>query len=150
MATLTVTKPLFGASTFEGKTNAQFVSVVVDFAQFTHTSTDVIEAITVPANTMVLTAGAECLTNDAGAGTVDIGMAALTFCDATNLQSGTIAEGAQLPGQNATAEFFNFTDAADSIDVTVATAVLTTGKIRVWAIMVSLDDPISAQRVTIA
>ncbi len=154
MATLTVTKPLFGdAANSTGGSTANYpylIQVVVDYSQQSVGSTDLVEALTIPANSLVLTAGAECLTNDSGNGTVAIKMDSVVFAVATDLQLGTITEGNQFPGQDAATEFFLFTNAANTIDCLNATAVFTTGKIRVWALVVSLDDPITEQRVTIA
>lgn len=146
MATQTVTKPLFGASGHDTKRNVPyFNSIVIDYASQTHTSTDVIEALHVPANTMVLAAGIDVLTLDAGTGQVALGDGTVVY-----VAAGTLAAAGQEPHSDAVAEMFVSYDAANTLDVTHSVAVMTTAKIRVWAIMLDYTDPVESQRVTIA
>ncbi len=146
MATQTVTKPLFGASGHNDKGNVPyFSSIVLDFSTFTHTSSDVIEAIHIPANTMVVAAGLDVLTLDAGSGTLALGDGSVVYVAAS-----TAAATGQETHSDDVAEMFVSYDTANTLDVTIATAVLTTGVVRVWAILLDYTDPIETQRVTLA
>ncbi len=148
MATQTITKPLFGATGHTTKANAPYLSsVVIDFAATTHTSSDVFEAIHIPANTMVLAAGIDVLTLDAGTGKVDLvdSLNSITYVAAL-----VITSAGQLAASDATAEMFVAYDSADTLDVTVSVAVFTTGVIRPWAVLMDMTNPIETQRVTFA
>ncbi len=146
MVTQTITKPLFGATgQSEGKNHPYFTSIVLDFSTITHTSSDVFEVISIPANTMVLAAGVDVLTLDAGSGTLALGDGSVVYVAAS-----TAAAAGQETHSDAIGEVFVSYDTANTLDLTVATAVLTTGVVRVWAIMCDYTDPIEAQRVTFA
>ncbi len=146
MATLTVTKPLFGSSGHDSKHNVPyFTSIVIDYATQSHGSTDVIEAIHIPANTMILAAGIDILTLDAGSGELALGDGSVTYVAAS-----TAAAAGQETHSDAIGEVFVSHDTANTLDVTHSVAIMTTAKIRVWAIMCDYTDPVEEQRVTIA
>lgn len=153
MATQTVTKPLFGATSHPTKhTVPYFASVVIDYSTTTHTSTDVMSAITIPANTMVIACGIDVLTADAGTGQIDL---VDSVHSNTYVTSATIAATGQMLHSNVigalgSTEVFVSYDTTDTLDVTQSVAVFTTAKIRVWALMLDYTDPIEEQRVTFA
>ena len=103
---------------------------------------DVIEAITVGANTMVMAAGMECTTTPSGGtGTVlDLGITGGdvdAFVDGFAFDSATAGDYATLTN---TATPILIT-ASDTVDVLVeaATTVSTAGKVRVWAVLMDVD-----------
>jgi len=153
MVTQVVTKPVFGASGHPTKHNLPyFTSIVIDYSTQTHTSSDVIEAITIPANTMVIACGIDVLTLDAGTGKLDL---VDSVHSNTYVAAATLAATGQMLHSNAigalgSTEVFVSYDATDTLDVTNSVAVLTTGVVRVWAIMCDYTDPVETQRVTIA
>jgi hypothetical protein len=147
MVTQTITKPLFGASGHPTKHNLPyFTSIVLDFGSTSHTNADVFEAITVPANTMVIAAGVDLLTADAAgnSGTLALGDGSVVYVAAA-----TVATTGQMTHSDAVAEMFVSYDTINTLDLTVATGVLD-GVVRIWALMVDYTDPIIAQRVTFA
>ncbi len=153
MATLKVTKPVFGATSHPTKHNVPyFTSIVIDYTTQTHASTDVIEAITIPANTMVIACGIDVLTLDAGTGKIDLvdSVHSNTYVAALEPSAAGQMLHSNAIGALGSTEVFVSYDATDTLDVTHSVAVLTTAVIRVWAIMCDYTDPIEAQRVTIA
>lgn len=101
---------------------------------------DVIPAIAVPAGTCILNVGAQVVTaTNATATTVDIG----TGVDADVFVDGfDTTSAADTYAQNAAAFQPVMAIAADNIDVTVATltGTLSTGKLRVWALLMDVTD----------
>jgi hypothetical protein len=119
---------------------------------------DVIEAIDVPANTMVINAGIEVVAAAVGASndnTLDLGITGVDadcFVDGFDLD----AAAAGVYAQNAAAfQPLIVGAAADTIDVLIATATTapTAGRIRVWALLCNIDAkpaPGGADRDTLA
>lgn len=152
MATQTITKPIFGSSGHDTKRNVPyFNSVVLDFAgtnlNGNHTATDVFAAISVPASTTVCACGIDILTVDTGGVTLALSSSAPAV---TYVAAGATTSAVQMTGLDAVGEMWSHFDAADTLDVTLAVAVATTLKIRVWALMLDYTDPITEQRVTFA
>ena len=153
MATQVITKPVFGASGHDTKRNVPyFNSVVLDFAgtnlNGNHTSTDVFSAISVPANSCVCACGIDILTVDTGGVTLALSSSApaTTYVEA----GATTSAGQMALSLNAVGEMWSYFDAADTLDMTLAVAVATTLKVRVWALILDYTDPIEEQRVTFA
>jgi hypothetical protein len=105
---------------------------------------DVIEAIDVPANTMVINAGIEVTVAAGGESndnTLDLGITGVDadcFVDGFDLDAAVAGAYAQ----NAAAfQPLIVGSTADTIDVLIATATTapTSGKIRVWAVMCNID-----------
>ena len=121
------------------------VDVSVDFA-----AADIIEAINVPANTVVLTAGMEVTTALAGesadtrlllgvtGGDVD---AFVASWDATAATAGTYA-----PAAATVPVVFGSADTID-IEIDAASTAPTGGVVRVWAVMMDIDGRIAANEV---
>ena len=133
-----------------------FKEVLVDFAAAATAkgsalaAADVIEAISVPANTMILNAGFEVITVAGGESndtTVDLGTGvdADGFVDGFDLDAA--AAGAY--GQNAAAFQPIVVGTADTIDLTIATATTapTSGVVRVWAVLIDIDARKTAAEV---
>lgn len=104
---------------------------------------DVIQAISVGAGTLVLNAGVEVLTTPAGGtGTVlDVGVTGIdpdVFVDGFAFDSATAGDYAQ----NAAAFQPIVLGSADTVDVLIqaATTVSTSGKIRVWAVLMEVGQ----------
>ena len=134
MATLTQT----GAGTGQGhassggvpKVNAQ--STVIDGTSTAVTSGDVYQAINVPANSLVLSAVIDVITAGTGTGTLALGDGTVTYVAAATQSAGQMTSG------DALAELAVTYAAADTLDVTVATANVNS-KVRVWALLADID-----------
>ena len=134
MATLTQT----GAETGQGHASSGGVpkvyaqSTVIDGTSTALTSGDVYQAINVPANSVVLSAGIDVITAGTGTGTLALGDGTVTYVAAATQSAGQMTSG------DALAELAVTYAAADTLDVTVATANVNS-KVRVWAILVDID-----------
>jgi len=134
-----------------------FKEVLIDFAAAATAkgsalaATDVIEAISVPANTMILNAGFEVITvagGESSDNTLDLGTGvdADGFVDGFDLDAA--AAGAY--AQNAAAfQPIVVGGTADTIDLTIATATTapTSGVVRVWAVLMDVDARKTATEV---
>jgi hypothetical protein len=134
-----------------------FKEVLIDFAAAATAkgsalvATDVIEAISVPANTMILNAGFEIITvagGESNDNTLDLGTGADAdvFVDGFDLDAA--AAGAY--AQNAAAfQPLVVGGTADTIDLTIATATTapTSGVVRVWAVLIDIDARKTAAEV---
>lgn len=132
----------------ESRRPAYMVEAVLDISKidnYTCTNGDVFQVLELPAGTFVIAAGAEVLTVfDGTTPTVDIDFAAgddiVDGGDVTStgyLAAGTNG-GANLTSQ---ATFTQLVSTTDTIDVTLiaASADVTVGKLRVYAVVVDLD-----------
>ena len=134
MATLTQT----GAGTGQGHASSGGVpkvyaqSTVIDGTSTALTSGDVYQAINVPANSVVLSAGIDVITAGTGTGTLALGDGTVTYVAAATQTAGQMTSG------DALAELAVTYAAADTLDVTVATANVNS-KVRVWAVLVDID-----------
>lgn len=133
------------------------VDVVVDFAAAATekgealAAADVIEALSVPANTCILNAGLEVITAAGGESsdvTYDLGV---TGVDADVFVDGFDGDAAAAGAyaQNAAAFQPVVIGTADTIDLLIATATTapTSGKVRVWAVLMNVDGRIAADEV---
>jgi hypothetical protein len=133
-----------------------FKEVLVDFAAAATAkgsalaAADVIEAISVPANSMILNAGLEVITvagGESSDNTLDLG----TGVDADNFVDGfdLDAAAAGAYAQNAAAFQPIVVGTADTIDLTIATATTapTSGVVRVWAVLIDIDARKTAAEV---
>jgi hypothetical protein len=127
MATYTVTNAVAGVPV---GIKPQLVEVVLDFSTTTlvHTA-DVVQAIEMKANTLVLMAGVEILTAGGAGSLIDLGDTDddLWVSDL----DGNTANGVEM---NATPKLYT---AADTLDLSADTASFT-GKVRVFALMAEL------------
>lgn len=133
------------------------VDVVVDFAVAATekgsalAAADVIECISVPTNTCILNAGLEVITAAGGESndtTYDLGVTGIdadVFVD--GFDGDAAAAGAY--AQNAAAFQPVVIGTADTIDLLIATATTapTSGKVRVWAVLMNVDGRIAADEV---
>jgi hypothetical protein len=112
---------------------------------------DVIEAISVPVNTVILNAGIEITTvlgGESSDTTFDLG----TGVDADVFVDGFDADAAAAGAYAQNAAAFQpivVGATADTIDITIATATTapTSGKARVWAVLMNVDGRIAADEV---
>ena len=134
MATLTQT----GAGTGQGHASSGGVpkvyaqSTVIDGTSTALTSGDVYQAINVPANSVVLSAGIDVITAGTGTGTLALGDGTVTYVAAATQSAGQMTSG------DALAELAVTYAAADTLDVTVGTADVNS-KVRVWAVLVDIN-----------
>jgi len=125
------------------------VDVTIDFAAAATAkgsalaAADVIECLTVPANTLILNAGLEVITVTGGESsdtTYDLGV---TGVDADNFVDGFDGDAAAAGAyaQNAAAFQPIVIATADTIDLLIATATTapTSGEFRVWAVLMNVD-----------
>ena len=135
MATLTQT----GAGTGQGHVSSNTVpkvyvqSTVIDGTSTALTSGDVYQAINVPANSIVMSAGIDVITAGTGTGTLALGDGTVTYVAAAVQTSA-----GQMTSGDALAELAVTYEAADTLDVTVATANVNS-KVRVWALIADID-----------
>ena len=124
------------------------VDVTIDFAAAATAkgsalaAADVIEALSVPVDTVILNAGMEVITALGGESsdtTFDLG----TGVDADNFVDGFDADAAAAGAyaQNAAAFQPIVNATADTIDLLIATATTapTSGEVRVWAVLMNVD-----------
>lgn len=134
------------------------VDVVVDFADAATekgsalAAADVIECISVPTNTCILNAGLEVITAAGGESndtTYDLGV---TGIDADVFVDGFDGDAAAAGAYAQNAAAFQpvvIGATADTIDLLIATATTapTSGKVRVWAVLMNVDGRIAADEV---
>jgi hypothetical protein len=150
MATINVSQPQGGGHpSRHGPTNVPYtVEAIVDFAQVLAkngtalAAADVVEALAVPAQSVVLTAGVEILAPaDSTTLTLDVGV---TGVDADVWVDGFDAKGAAgTYAQNPAAyQPIVVGNTADTVDVLFATLTgsLTAGKVRVFAVLLDVSD----------
>lgn len=133
------------------------VDVLVDFAAAATAkgsalaAADVIEAISVPVNTVILNAGLEVITalgGESNDNTFDLGTGVDVDVFVDGFDADAAAAGAY--AQNAAAfQPIVVGSTADTIDITIATATTapTSGVVRVWAILMNVDGRIGAAEV---
>jgi hypothetical protein len=133
------------------------VDVLVDFAAAATAkgsalaAADVIEALSVPVNTVILNAGLEVITvlgGESNDTTFDLGTGADADVFVDGFDADAAAAGAY--AQNAAAfQPIVVGATADTIDITIATASTapTSGVVRVWAVLVNVDGRIGAAEV---
>ena len=125
------------------------VDVTIDFAAAATAkgsalaAADVIEALSVPANTLILNAGLEVITvlgGESNDTTFDLGV---TTTEPDNFVDGFDADAAAAGAyaQNAAAYQPLVIGTADTIDLLIATATTapTSGEVRVWAVLMNID-----------
>ena len=114
------------------------VENTIDMSAFDPAAADIIQAIDVPAETLVMSAGLEVLTASSSSVTFDLGITGSTaghhdpdaFVDAYD------ATGTRLAPMDATdAAAMLVCKVADTIDILTAGAQDTAGKVRVWAVL---------------
>lgn len=110
-------------------------SSVIDGTSSALTSGDVYQVINVPANSVVLNAGVDVITAGTGTGTLALGDGTVTYVAAATQTAGAMTSG------DALAELMVYYAAADTLDVTVATANVDS-KVRVWALIADIAGPI--------
>ena len=147
-----------------GKTSGQtvgsvpyFVDVEIDFAAAATAkgsalaAADVIEAISVPANTLILNAGMEVITAAGGESADNAWDLGVTGVDADVFVDGFDGDAAAAGdyAQNAAAFQPVVIGTADTIDLLIqaATTAPTSGVVRVWAVLMNIDGRTGADEV---
>ena len=141
MATWTVT----GGGSTGHSANAPTVKVyseIVDFSEFTTAATDTVEVIELPANSLVLYSGMDCLTADSSGNSNQL---QLGDGDDTNryVAASDPAAGIEItlaPSGAANVGIgYRYYAAADTIDLTSTGGITTTAKMRVFAVVADCD-----------
>ena len=134
MATLTKTggTGTTGHVSGNGVAKTYVQSTVIDGTSTNLTSGDVYQAINLPANSIVMSAGIDVITAGTGTGTLALGDGTVTYVAAATQSAGQMTSG------DALAELAVTYAAADTLDVTVATADVNS-KVRVWALIADID-----------
>ena len=134
MATLTKTggTGTTGHASGNGVSKTYVQSTVIDGTSTALTNADVYQAINLPANSIVMSAGIDVITAGTGTGTLALGDGTVTYVGAATQGAGQMASG------DAVGELAVTYGAADTLDVTVATADVNS-KVRVWALIANID-----------
>ena len=125
----------------------RYIEEVIDIAAViaagvTPGSTDTIQMLNLPADTYVMRAGIEVLTAETGNATATV---SLGDTDVDHYVAATIVT---VLGQKTSIDINKLYTSADTIDLTSATAALTNAKLRVWAIVQSVNGLHDAQVLT--
>jgi len=117
---------------------------VINYSTQAAAAADVIEAIDIPANSLVLNAGIDVLTVDSAgnSGTVALGDGSVVYVAA----AAPTALG-QMTAGDAVAEMFVSYTTANTLDVTGASGTIN-GKVRIWALVCDMSTPDVTQRAT--
>ena len=107
-------------------------ATVIDGTYTALTNGDVYQAINLPANSIVMSAGIDVITAGTGTGTLALGDGSVTYVAAATQSAGQMTSG------DAVAELAVTYAAADTLDVTVGTADVNS-KVRVWALIADID-----------
>tara|TARA_R100000805_G_C3521913_1_gene43952 strand:- start:55 stop:495 length:441 start_codon:yes stop_codon:yes gene_type:complete len=107
-------------------------STVIDGTSTALTNGDVYQAINLPANSIVMSAGIDVITAGTGTGTLSLGDGSVTYVAAATQSAGQMTSG------DALAELAVTYGAADTLDVTVGTADVNS-KVRVWALIADIN-----------
>ena len=119
-----------------------WVENTVDFSLFDPANGDIIQAINVPAETLVIAAGLEVLTASSSSVTMDLGITGSTagHNDPDCWVDGYDATGTGHAPMDATdAAAMLIVKTADTIDILIGGAQDTAGKVRVWALMCDIS-----------
>jgi len=119
-----------------------WVENTIDNSLFDPANGDIIQAINVPAETLVIAAGLEVLTASSSSVTMDLGITGSTagHNDPDCWVDGYDATGTGHAPMDATdAAAMLICKAADTIDVLIGGAQDTAGKVRVWALMCDIS-----------
>ena len=115
-----------------------YVENTIDNSLFDPDNADIIQALNVPAETLVIAAGLEVLTASSSSVTMDLGITGSTagHHDPDCWVDGYDATGTGLAPMDATdAAAMLVVKTADTIDILTGGAQDTAGKVRVWAVM---------------
>lgn len=134
MATLTKTggTGTTGHVSGNGVAKTYVQSTVIDGTSTALTNADVYQAINLPANSIVMSAGIDVITAGTGTGTLALGDGSVVYVAAATQSAGQMTSG------DAVAELAVTYAAADTLDVTVGTADVNS-KVRVWALIADID-----------
>jgi uncharacterized cupredoxin-like copper-binding protein len=133
MATLTKTggTGTTGHVSGNGVAKTYVQSTVIDGTSTALTNADVYQAINLPANSIVMSAGIDVITAGTGTGTLALGDGSVVYVAAATQSAGQMTSG------DALAELAVTYAAADTLDVTVGTADVNS-KVRVWALIADI------------
>ena len=141
MATWTVT----GGGATGHNSSAPTVKVyseIVDFSEFTIAAADTVQVIELPANSLVLYCGMDCLTADSSgnSNTLELGDGDdPNRYVATSVPAAGIEVTLARAGASSAAVGYNYYAAADTIDIKSLAGVTTTAKMRVFAVVADCD-----------
>ena len=133
MATLTKTggTGTTGHVSGNGVAKTYVQSTVIDGTSTNLTNGDVYQAINLPANSIVMSAGIDVITAGTGTGTLALGDGSVVYVAAATQSAGQMTSG------DAVAELAVTYGTADTLDVTVGTADVNS-KVRVWALIADI------------
>ena len=139
----TVSKVIGGTSGHPStRRKPYWVENTIDNSLFDPANGDIIQAINVPAETLVIAAGLEVLTASSSSVTMDLGITGSTagHNDPDCWVDGYDATGTGHAPMDATdAAAMLIVKTADTIDILIGGAQDTAGKVRVWAIMCDIS-----------
>jgi len=118
-------------------------------------ASDVIEAVQIPAQSVVLAAGYEVLSAITGDVTMSVGVTGVLATAYVNAATLAAATSVGTYGTSSTTAYPIATAAADTVDllISASTTALSAGSVRVWALLVDAQDrvgPASVDREQLA
>jgi len=113
------------------------VENTADFSDFDPAAADIVQMIDIPAETVVMAAGLEVLTASSTSVVMDLGITGVDPDIFTDAHDATSTGFSQFDAVDATAMLT--VGSADTLDILVAGAQDTAGKIRVWAVMCDIS-----------
>ena len=164
MATITTLSNAAGAGTHPSRALRNMPYVVENTINFATATTakgsalaaaDVIEAVQIPAQSVVLAAGYEVLSAITGDVTMSVGVTGVLATAYVNAATLAAATAVGTYGTSSSTAYPIATASADTVDllISASTTALSAGSVRVWAVLVDASDrvgPTSVDREQLA
>ena len=164
MATITTLSNAAGAGTHPSRGLRNMPYVVENTINFATATTakgsalaaaDVIEAVQIPAQSVVLAAGYEVLSAITGDVTMSVGVTGVLATAYVNAATLAAATSVGTYGTSSSTAYPIATSVADTVDllISASTTALSAGSVRVWAVLVDAQDrvgPASVDREQLA
>lgn len=164
MATITTLSNAIGAATQPSRSLRNVPYMVENTINFATATTakgsalaaaDVIEAVQIPAQSVVLAAGYEVLSAITGDVTMSVGVTGVLATAYVNAATLAAATSVGSYGTSSTTAYPIATSTADTVDllISASTTALSAGTVRVWALLVDAQDrvgPASVDREQLA
>lgn len=164
MATITTLSNAAGAGTHPSRALRNMPYVVENTINFATATTakgsalaaaDVIEAVQIPAQSVVLAAGYEVLSAITGDVTMSVGVTGVLATAYVNAATLAAATAVGTYGTSSSTAYPIATASADTVDllISASTTALSAGSVRVWAVLVDASDrvgPASVDREQLA
>jgi hypothetical protein len=158
MATITTLSNAIGAATQPSRSLRNMPYMVENTINFASATTakgsalaaaDVIEAVQIPAQSVVLAAGYEVLSAITGDVTMSVGVTGILATAYVNAATLAAATSVGTYGTSSTTAYPIATGTADTVDllISASTTALSAGSVRVWALLVDAQDRVGPASV---